>query len=121
MEMTQLETAIHEKARERATKRVSDFCKAFDAAWRILTGENCGFRFQNRDSKSAGGQQERAEVLAILENVASSQGGAYNTDPLKVIGWPDYVFAEEKKRVVDDILKATEAVLELADLRGEES
>lgn len=115
MELKELEAAIEKKATERAEKRIRSFCQALQSAYQMFTGVNHTFVVPCGTYESE--VETKQEIFNIIALAGQTQGGCYNLDPRK---WPDWIMAKERDGVVKDILKATEAVRELAELKGEE-
>lgn len=113
MDIKQLESAIDKKAQERAETRGRAFIQAINDAWKKFFGHHLEFHNSTRPTT-----EEFEEAMKVLIAVSRTEGGRYFQTGQFLA---DLVVEAERKKVVDEILSATEAVRELAGLRGEES
>lgn len=113
MDIKQLESAIDKKAQERAETRARAFIEAINNTWKKFFGRHLEFHSSARPTP-----EEIETVTKILVAISKTEGSRYFQAGQFLA---DVVVEAERKKVVDEILQATEAVRELADLRGEES
>lgn len=108
-----LEKGITEKAAARARERAEKFVRAIDAAWKELHDGGNGLKFHYGEGRQEGAE-ERAKALELLQLVSDS----YRY--VEVKEWPTWLVEHEEKKLVAEILQATEAIQELADLKAQQ-